>query len=110
MQPILLTQIHYEDVYLDIYASQYQSNSSLAIVAVNAENQEPYATVSINLQDYDIPYDKQKEFVFSHDISKKLRDIIHEAICEEEYRPVTYGFANSIIVKLNEECSGKIRI
>lgn len=108
MEPILLNHIplQYQEYGLLFYATSYISNGSLAIVAETTTG-EPYATVSINLEDWGIE-PKGGQIVLNHNLSEDFSNFFRKHFCQEA-TPIQYGYATSYIVKLKPEYIQKIK-
>ena len=109
MKPILLNEspLNYHGEGLLFYASHYVSNGALAIFAETIQ-EEPYATISINLEDWGFKTEKG-QIVLNHDLPSEFVQFFCKHFCKEEKSYIRYGFATSFIVELKPEYTKKIK-
>lgn len=94
--------IEFKEDRLIFYACRYYSNNTLAIVC-STINGEPYADISINLEDYGYSFGNYW-LNLNHSLTSDLKElVIKELVNEDTIIPISYGFSNSIAFRLKDK-------
>ena len=105
------TPINYKGENLYFYGTNYVSCPENIAIAVETEFHEPYCTLTVNLSDYGYVF-KNGIIAIDHNVlfMLELLNVFIKTFCVEDFvMPVHYGFANSILVKLQPEVFEKIK-
>ena len=100
-----LTTVEYLGDTIHLFGDRYTCDDSKAIIAEYGDG-EPFATVTINLSDYNVALEND-EIVINHDLlycGEFLEKVIEVlGFPGVTMKPISYGYANSHIMKLRPE-------
>lgn len=89
-------------------ATTYCNDNSLAIICETTGG-EYYDDITVNLSGYGKVPEDGWIFINHNIINTELLDKFLNKFCTSEQVPITYGFARSLAVKLNDETIEKIK-